>query len=90
MDISQKVDPIRSRPVFIRLTPDLYEWVMQLTDQTGHSFANIVRVILQGARDQGVSIIAAEPVPMSLPRRRRHRKRRAVQHVSDEPQAATA
>jgi len=88
MDISHKADPIRSRPVFIRLTPDLFEWVERLTEETGHSISNVVRVILQGARDQGVSVIPAEPVPAPMPRRRRRRRRAVVE--TPEPQAATA
>jgi len=92
MDISHKADPIRSRAVFIRLTPDLFEWVSKLTEETGHSFANIIRVILQGARDQGVSVIPAEPVPMEWrpPKRRRRRRRASAPESPPEPQAASA
>ena len=82
MDISQKPDPIRSRPVFIRLTPDLFDWVAKLTEETGGSFANTVRAILQGAREEGVSVVPnAEMAPM--PTRRRRRRVEA-----DEPQVA--
>ena len=98
MDISTKSDPIRARAVFIRLTPDLFEWVNELCEKTGHSFANIVRVLLQGARDQGVSVIPAEPLPLEWQRPKRKRRRRRVEkHPPEsppesppEPQAASA
>jgi hypothetical protein len=86
MDISQKPDPIRSRPVFIRLSPDLFNWVAKLTDETGGSFANTVRAILQGAREEGVSVVPTTEVELPMPSRRRRRRRAAE---PDEPQAAT-
>lgn len=86
MDISQKANPIRSRPVFIRLTPDLYQWVTDLCEETGHSFATIVRAILAGAREEGVSVIPNPEAEMPTPKRRR--RRRVIQ--DSEPQATSA
>lgn len=83
MDISQKPDPIRSRPVFIRLNADLYDWVAKLTEETGGSFANTVRAILEGAREEGVSVVPNTEVSTNIPTRRRRRRT-----VEPESQAA--
>lgn len=64
----------RSRPILIRLTPDLHRRLVQVAQTVGSSMATTCRAILETALREGVNVINPEPEPPPpAPRRRRAR-----------------
>jgi predicted DNA-binding protein len=56
MEILQAEINKRSRPVLVRLTPEVYEWLSKLSDKAGGGIATTIRSILEAARADGVSV----------------------------------
>lgn len=63
----------RSRPILIRLTPDLYKRLTEVAQNVGGGIATTCRAILETALKEGVNVVnsSAEilPTPAKKPRK---------------------
>jgi predicted DNA-binding protein len=72
MEILQADISKRSRPVLVRLTPEIHEWLLNLSEKAGGGIATTIRSILEAAHRDGVSVVSAlEDEEDEEPRRRR-------------------
>lgn len=75
----------RSRPILIRLTPDLYDRLIKVAEGVGGGIATTCRAILEQALQEGVNVVhsseeiarAAAPAPATVPKQPQ-RKRSAA------------
>jgi hypothetical protein len=72
MEILQADISKRSRPVLVRLTPEIHGWLLDLSGKAGGGIATTIRSILEAAHRDGVSVVAAlDDEDEDEPRRRR-------------------
>jgi predicted DNA-binding protein len=62
MEIVENYVERRSKPVLVRLTPEIYNWLGDLAEEAGGGVATTIRSILEAAKDEGVSVITDNPV----------------------------
>jgi len=65
MEIAETTPNRRSKPVLVRLTPGIYDWLEDLATRAGGGVATTIRAILEAAQEEGVEVTSEE-----YPRRR--------------------
>jgi len=60
MEIDRANTSIRNKPVLVRLTTDVYDWLTELSGKAGGGVATTIRSILESAKREGVEIVGDE------------------------------